>query len=181
MDNLTPTSPCAGLLPMTIAGLCLDEVDLGCLTSIAPFAGQQTVVSAAIEKSHGCGFPPPNRSFHKGAARMIWFGRDIALLAGTVPSPRLYAVAAVTDQSDAWACVTLTGKGGEDVLARLVPVDLRPRHFETGHTCRTLLGHMQASITRLADDRILILVFRSMALTLVEEVQAAMEAVATRG
>jgi len=36
---------------------------------------------------------------------------------------------AVVDQSDGWAALRVTGAGAVDVLARLVPVDLRPQVF----------------------------------------------------
>ena len=75
----------------------------------------------------------------------------------------------------------LSGAASVDVLARLVPVDLRRTAFPQGHTCRTLVNHMTASVTRQDEDAFLILVFRSMAQTLVEELHEAMEAVALRG
>ena len=89
--------------------------------------------------------------------------------------------AAVIDQSDAWASVVLRGSSAVDVLARLVPTDLRPTVFGAGATARTLVGHMSVSITRTEADAFLILVFRSMAQTLIEEITEAMEAVAARG
>ena len=66
-------------------------------------------------------------------------------------------------------------------MARLVPVDLRTQAFGVGATCRTLVGHMSSSITRIEKDRLLIMVFRSMAETLVAELKEAMEAVVDRG
>ncbi|MFK7765353.1 MAG: sarcosine oxidase subunit gamma [Roseobacter sp.] len=181
MVELVATSPGEALLPISIAALSLAEIDLGPLTSIAPFAGQDEAVSIALETAHGVGFPAPNRAVSQGKAKLIWFARKTALLVGVSPDRGLAQHAALTDQSDAWLCVQLSGLGAEDVMARLTPVDLRPAVFAHGHTCRTLIGHMSASITRLAPDSLLILVFRSMAVTLVEELQEAMEAVTARG
>lgn len=180
MVDLKALSPCAGLLPVEVAGCRLEETDLGRLTSIAPYAGQQARVADVLNNLYGLTYPAPNRSGAHQGTRLIWFGRDMALLAGADPDPTLHDSAALTDQSDAWACVTLSGARGCDVLARLVPVDLRPERFAEGHSIRTLLGHMHVSITRIDSETLLMLVFRSMAHTMVEELQEAMEAVALR-
>ncbi len=90
------------------------------------------------------------------------------------------AHAALTDQSDAWAMVRLEGAAAEDVLARLVPVDLRQSVFKRGHTARTMLQHMAVSITRISGEAFLILAFRSMAGTLVHDLETAMKGVAAR-
>ncbi|MDW3222447.1 MAG: sarcosine oxidase subunit gamma [Paracoccaceae bacterium] len=181
MVELVAKGPCAGLLPMSVADLTLAELDLGQLTSIAPFSGQENAVAKALKTAHGVGLPRPNRSSDKEGARAIWFGRGAILLAGPAPDAGLANIAAVVDQSDAWACVTLSGEGAEDVLARLVPVDLRASKFKPGHTARSQIGHMNGSITRTGADVFLILVFRSMASTLVHELKEAMEGVAARG
>jgi sarcosine oxidase subunit gamma len=60
-------------------------------------------------------------------------------------------------------------------------VDLRPQVFKRGHTLRTELKHMMASITRIGAQSFQIMVFRSMARTLVHDLKTAMEAVAARG
>ena len=67
------------------------------------------------------------------------------------------------------------------MMARLVPVDLRPQVFKRGHTARTELQHMMASITRVGPKTLQIMVFRSFADTLVHDLKRAMEAVAARG
>ncbi|MCV3272609.1 sarcosine oxidase subunit gamma [Roseobacter sinensis] len=181
MGELVGTSPCAGVLPLTIGDVQAVEVELGHLTSIAPFAGQATAASVALEAAHGMPLPKANCTTGKEGARAIWFGRDMALLAGPTCDPAVAKHAALTDQSDAWAAVTLSGPSAEDVLARLVPVDLRSVSFKRGHTARTLLKHMNGSVTRLGPESFLILVFRSMARTLAHDLKEAMEAVAARG
>ena len=127
------------------------------------------------------GFPAINRSTGKAGARAIWFGQGVALLQGPVAAAGLAEFAALTDQSDAWAVVRLDGIGSADVLARLVPVDLRALTFKRGHTVRAELAHMQASITRIGPDAFQVMVFRSMARTLVHDLKVAMAAMAARG
>jgi sarcosine oxidase subunit gamma len=176
--TLSETTPCYGLLPKTIGTCTLTETGLGRLTSIAPY--KQVAISDALKTAHGMVFPAPNRATGKDGARAIWFGRDMALLAGPAPDAALADHAALTDQSDAWTCVTLSGADAPAVLARLVPVDFSAAQFKQGHTARTQLGHMNASITRTGADSFLILVFRSMAATLVHDLVTAMESLAAR-
>ncbi|MEL0436134.1 sarcosine oxidase subunit gamma [Phycobacter sp. K97] len=181
MADLIAKSPCDGLLPISVGGLSLVEEDPGHLTTLAPFKGQDKALSAALEAAHGMKLPAPGRSTGKAGARAIWFGRDMVLLAGPAPDPSLAEYAALTDQSDAWAVVRLDGKGAEDVLARLCPIDLRSKSFKRGHTARTELRHMMASVTRTGANSFQIMVFRSLAQTLVHDLKTAMEAVAARG
>jgi sarcosine oxidase subunit gamma len=178
--KLIAISACHDLLPVEIGGFSLSEEEAVCLTSIAPRKGQEKALSEALKAAHGMAFPAPNRATGKAGARAVWFGRGQAMLIGPAPDDRLAEFAALTDQSDAWATVRLDGAGSDDVLARLVPVDLRGAVFKRGHTARTALMHMMASITRVSDTAFQIMVFRSMAATLVHDLKTAMEGVAAR-
>ena len=53
--------------------------------------------------------------------------------------PRWKALRLQALDRDGWACVRLDGSAAEDVLARLVPVDLRGSVFKRGHTARAQL------------------------------------------
>ncbi|OUS34082.1 sarcosine oxidase subunit gamma [Rhodobacterales bacterium 56_14_T64] len=181
MADLISLSPCDGLLPVTIGSVTLSEDLPDAMTSLAPYAGQEKALSAALEAAHGMGFPAINRSTGKAGARAIWFSQGMALVQGVVVAPELTEFAALTDQGDAWAVVRLDGDGAEDVLARLVPVDLRRQSFKRGHTVRAELAHMMASITRVGPDAFQVMVFRSMARTLVHDLKTAMAAVHARG
>ena len=180
MGELKAITPCEGLLPLAMGAATLEEVDLGCLTSLSPF-GDASALSGALEKAHGMVLPKPNRSTGKAGARCIWFGRGEVLLIGPVPQTGLGDHAALVNVSDAWVCVQLSGAASVDVLARLVPVDLRVAVFKRGHTVRTQVMHMAASITRTGPQTFQILVFRSMAVTLVHDLKRAMAVVAARG
>lgn len=181
MAELIAKSPCDGLLPITIGSVTATEEDPGRITSVALYKGQGTALSEALKAAHGMAFPAPNRATGKAGARAIWTGRNQAMLFGPAPDASLADHAAMTDQTDAWAVVRLDGDGAEDVLARLVPVDLRRSVFKRGHTVRSQLMHMSASVTRLGDHAFQIMVFRSMAQTLVHDLKSAMESVAARG
>ncbi|MDW4497014.1 sarcosine oxidase subunit gamma [Sulfitobacter sp. D35] len=180
MIELLAKSPCTGFLPRSIGELMLTEAGLGPMATVSPYAGRTERLTVSLSDAFGLDWPESGRSDSRDGRWLIWFGRDAALLTGVAPAANLGEHAAVTDQSDAWAAVELAGPGSEEVLARLVPVDLRLARFERGQTTRTLLGHMNASITRTGAENFLILVFRSMAETLVRELAEAMESVHMR-
>lgn len=179
MAELIATSATEGLLPLTRGPFTLSDAAPERITSVAPFSGKEKAVTAALKKAHGLAFPAPNRGLQKGAARILWTSRGQAFLIDADPAA-LAGIAALTDQTDAWATLHLEGAGADQVLARLVPVDLRPAAFGPGTVARSQLGHMMSVIAR-AGDGFDILVFRSMAPTAVHEIDAAMSAVAARG
>ncbi|MCO4846699.1 MAG: sarcosine oxidase subunit gamma [Yoonia sp.] len=169
MVDLNAKSACAGLLPVTIGGVALTEVEVGRMWSVSPFAGAGKACETALEKV-GVAWPKVGeRNTHAA-----WFGLDqVMVFADTVPD----LPAAVTDQSDAWAVVLVSGDA-QAVLARLVPVDLR---VPDSTVLRTLVGHMTAHVTCLAQDQFEVMVMRSMTETLVHDLTTAAEALAARG
>lgn len=180
MVELREKSPCAELLPVTLGTVTAEENAVGPIASLSPF-GDASGLAAALQEAHGVALPGVGETTVKGDLRCIWFGMREVLLMGVVPDPALRAGAAVVDQSDAWAVVDLHGRGAVDVLARLVPLDLRESAFAVGRTARTQVVHMSASITRVEKDCFRIMVFRSMAGTLVHDLAQAMAGVASRG
>lgn len=178
MAELLATPATAGLVPLTHGPLTLADAAPARITSVAPLAGQGAALDAALA-AMGLGWPAPNRQIAGPSGRIVWAGAGQAFLLDADPAP-LAGLAALTDQTDAWATLRLTGPAVADVLARLMPVDLRPAAFGDGAALRTALGHMMAVVMR-AGDGIEIMVFRSMARTAVHELAAAMSAVAARG
>ncbi|MGR3343448.1 MAG: sarcosine oxidase subunit gamma [Paracoccaceae bacterium] len=178
MVKLLAKTPCEGLLPVSVGNCTLSELTPDAITSIAPARGQIRAVSAALKKMHGLGFPRANRATGTASARCIWFGPGQAMLLGPVCG--LTRDAAITDQSDGWAVMRLQGAGAQSVSARLVPVDLRARIFKRGHTARTQLFHVPVSITRTGANRFDIMVFRSMAVTAVDELTQVMKSIAAQ-
>ena len=180
MAELIAKTPCAGLLPLSVGALTLTEVDPGPMTAIAPHRGQAAAVGKALA-ALGVDWPAPGQALTgKGGARIQWFGHVHALLCGVSAPAALARHAALTDQSDAWAVVRLEGAGAAAVLARLTPLDLREAAFAPGSTARSELFHMAAAITRSGAESFEIMVFRSMAGTLVHDLRGAMEAATAR-
>lgn len=162
---------------LTLGTVTLAEVEVGPITSVAVFPGGAKAVAKGL-KTLGLAMPEPNTFVEKKGVRIVWTGRDQAFLMGVAP-PDLEG-AAVTDQSDGWAALSVSGAAAVDVLARLVPVDLRLVAFPVGRAVRTQVNHMNVVILRVGDHAFEILVFRSMARTAWHELETTTHMVAAR-
>jgi sarcosine oxidase subunit gamma len=182
---LTPRDPLAGLhLPLTHGGAMLGAGAEGALVSVAPFRGQEAEVSAILQRQIGAGFPEPGHVALGNSGHVIWMGLGLAFAELPEPdAPDLMAAlaphAAVTDQTDAWAALTLTGPHARAVLARLIPLDLDPAAFPPGRVARTQLRHMMCALLA-TEGGFRLLVMRSFARTAVHDFETAMAAVAAR-
>lgn len=165
--------PALGASPVTHAGTTLAEADQLQLTSIAPWPGQAGAVGRAL----GMAFPAPNAVTEAEGKRLVWTGREMAFLIGAAAPEGL--AAAVTDQSDGWVALTLSGAQAVEVLARLVPLDLR--NAQRGQAFRTALTHLPLILIVEGEGSFTLLTFRSMARTAWHEVEEAMVKVAARG
>jgi heterotetrameric sarcosine oxidase gamma subunit len=174
--DLIPKTPAKAMKVYSSGPATLCEISLGEATSIAPFKGQD----AAVETALGVKLPKVGKSTSRAGQEVVWFSQGQFLALGFDVPAGVTGLAALTDQSDAWCALELTGEGAEDVLARLVPVDLRATKFKAGHALRSQLGHMPLHITHLKSGGFRLLSFRSMAGTMVHEIQRAMDHLAAR-
>lgn len=178
MPSLIEKSACDGLLPLSTGGLTLSALPPARIASVAPLAGRSRALRAALKRI-GLGWPEPGRSRATADSTILWTGQAQAFLIGADPEP-LGGLAALTDQSDGWARMRLAGPGAEAVLARLVPLDLRPTVFPEGQVARTGLNHMMTILIRSGAQSFDIMVLRSMAASAVHDLGQAMEAVTAR-
>ena len=109
MVSLIAKHALSGQAPLALQDLHFQIEDLGPITSIAPFNGQESALNAVLEAGHGLRFPVPNTSTQQAVAKLLWSGRGQAFLVGVAPDARLAAHAAVTDQSDGWVTLGLEG------------------------------------------------------------------------
>lgn len=61
-------------------------------------------------------------------------------------------LASVTDQSDGYAVLRLSGFKVRETLGKLIPIDLHPRAFQVGHVAVTIAAHIGVTLWRV-DDR----------------------------
>jgi methylglutamate dehydrogenase subunit D len=59
--------------------------------------------------------------------------------------------ASVTDQSDGYAVLLMTGPKLRDVLVKILPIDLHPRAFKQDAVAATVAAHMGVTLWRLGD------------------------------
>lgn len=173
MAKLAALTPAHGLVPLTIGEATLSELEPGPIWSISPLKD--------ITGGGAPDLPKPGRSAGAQGAEIVWFSQGQYMAVGYTPDASNMPGAALTDQSDAWCVLELKGPAMEPVLARLVPVDLRQSSFKRGHAMRTMLGHMPLHITRTGNTSVRLMSFRSMAATMVHEIERAMKGVAARG
>lgn len=176
MTELATTQPFAqAYLPLTLGDCRIDALPSGPITAVAPYPGRTGEVASRLG-----GFPAPGEVLTVPAGRLVWAGRETAYLFGAdrTALEGLDGLAAVTDQSDAWAGLVLAGGGLHSVLARLVPLDLAG--MATPHAARSLLNHLPLLLVRQDEDSADLWTYRSMAGSLLHEVRTAMRAVAAR-
>lgn len=164
--------------PLGLGSCRMEAVELGPITSLALFPGQEKAANKAL-KALGLTFPAPNGLSQKAGAMLVWTGREQAFLIGA-EAPDMGAAAALTDQSGGWSALRVSGATAADVLMRHVPVDLRLAAFPVARALRAPLGHMSAILIREGEDSFLVLTFRSMARTAWHEIEVAMQSVAAR-
>jgi sarcosine oxidase subunit gamma len=109
----------------------------------------------------------------------LWFGQH-TLLVGAKPDEKLTNFGILTDQSDAWVILRMSGGSIEDIITRLSPIDVRLKAFKSGDVVRTSLMHVNVTLHRVGTDTIDVYGFRSMAKTLCHELTQALSTVVAR-
>ena len=179
MIKLLPKSAAAGLTPIKISNTKIMELDELALTSISVYKGKSKKLSEQLKKSHGMALPHNGRGTGREGARALWFGRH-TLLVGPKCDEKLTKFAMLTDQSDAWVVLRMSGDLMEAMLMRLSPVDVRLKNFKTGSVVRTGLLHVNVTLHRIGANTIDVYGFRSMAKTLCHELTQALSKLAAR-
>lgn len=134
-------------LPVKIGAVEIAEIAPQTMVSVAPFKGRIADVSALCKEKLGGRLPEvgclrilsDGEIFWSGMGQWMWRGAQQTEL-------DLKELAAVTDQSDAWAGLTIRGETSRAILARLCPLDLRDACFAPGQVARTEFAHMMSII-----------------------------------
>ena len=171
MVKLVSKSPVDGIVPLEINGLSLTEIVPEQVTSVAPYAGQESAASEALTALIGAGIPAPNRSTGREGARVVWTGAGQAMVIGPVVDPSLAQHAALTDQSDAWVVLEVSGPDCRLALERICPIDLHPDAFAVNAVARTVMEHMSAIIWRKGENEFRLCSARSSAGSFVHAVE----------
>ena len=157
---MIPRSSFAGLpLPQSTGGVAIRECDgLGIATILA----RKGRIAALRERLRDrFGITLPEGATHSTAGELTLAGTGpgawlaihesagnsfTASLAETIGD-----LASVSDQSDGYAVLHLSGARISEILAKLVPIDVHPRVFKVGDGAVTLSGHVNVILWRLED------------------------------
>ena len=169
--SLTAQSPLGGY-EMITDGTSLIEVTGLSMVSVAPLAGSQAAFQTAMAKlfkTGKTGSPKPSatmaldrpdkpRCILMPSAQNQWFlcfdddGTNPIDAAKALLGTSLSKQMAMTDQSDSWVILALSGLHSRQTLARICPLDCSASAMPIGTTARTSMEHLGAIITRRPDE-----------------------------
>ena len=128
------------------------------IVSVALPLGKEAAALSAIKTAYGSDLPEPGKSVlaAKGDARLLRLAPDLAFVIFTHDGPDVVDVVAdklkdsayLTDQTDVWCALELSGPMARAALERICPVDLHPDAFALNDGARTVMEHLGALIIR---------------------------------
>ena len=164
--TLTTSSPLDGHR-VIIDGASLVEITPVSLVSVTPYANHEKEFEAAIFKLFDSGqLNAVTAHESRGEKKYIflpsahgqWFlcfcndGADPIDAASSLLGRRLSKQLSMTDQSDAWVILALTGPLVRRTLERICPIDCSASTMPVGTTARTMIEHLGSIIVRRPDD-----------------------------
>ena len=164
--TLTASSPLDGYSTI-VDGASLVEITSKSIVSVSPFNGNKAWLNTKITKLFGSGAPRATTAFERTGKKaclflpsahdqwFLCFDNDTAdpmdaanNLLGKGVSARL----AMTEQSDSWVILALTGPLIYCTLERICPIDCSAPAMPVGTTARTMIEHLGTIIVRRPDD-----------------------------
>lgn len=179
MPELIAKSALWNLAPIVVADLTVTPIEEEEAWVVGIFPGQASAVARVFQAAGGV-FPQPLTSQSFGTGRLVWSGRDEAILFGAAPPAGLEGLAALVCQTGALAGLRVSGALGADLLARLVPVDLRDSAMARGGAVRSLWNHLPTLIVKDEAGDFLVYLPRSAAKSGWDELAHAVQSLAAR-
>ncbi|MEZ5478039.1 MAG: sarcosine oxidase subunit gamma family protein [Thiolinea sp.] len=177
---LTAKTPLAGFAQDTGA-VRMAEVTDRVLMSLACPSGGAAELDAVAQALWQCALPPVGTSvLNDEGVRLLGLQPDqwwvlAAATEGASPlgpwREQLGAVAHMTDQSDAWVMLRVSGAQSRKALERICMLDLHPANFGPGKASRTLMEHLGVVLCCEAEGQYLLLGARSSADSLLHALQ----------
>lgn len=164
--TLTASSPLEGHR-INVDGASLVEITTVSIVSVTPSASHKKEFEAAILKLFGSGqLNAVTAHESRGKKKYLflpsahdqWFlcfyndGADPIDAASSLLGRRLSKQLSMTDQSDAWVILTLTGPLVRRTLERICPIDCSASTMPIGTTARTIIEHLGSIIVRRPND-----------------------------
>jgi sarcosine oxidase subunit gamma len=158
---LAPLAPFTGLAITSAAGrgvIVSDRDGLG-LATVLLRKGHAQLLAPRVRARFGIELPSEPRRAGAGNISFTGIGRG-AWLASCEKGGNSFAaslketigdLATISDQSDGYAVLRVTGPRARNTLAKLLPIDLHPRTFKPGDVAATLAAHVGITLWRLDD------------------------------
>lgn len=158
--NLTARPVLAGKSPVTRNGVRLEPLFGGHVVQVLAKSGDSDLTVFLRGAVGGGQFAV--RAVSPGQSFIV--GDETLTLADTLAlANKMKTRADIVDQSHGRVRMVLQGHEAARVLAKGTAVALAPRAFSVGQSAMTLIGHIGAHITRTGGDRFEIVVLRSFA------------------
>ncbi len=170
--TLTAQSPLGGFC-RTFADTELSEVTDRAIISMAIPEGGETAFAERISSAYSCEIPKPGQSLQSSAddARLVWMQRDQFFLlpkytdhnVTSAVHEKLGDTAYLSDQSDSWVLLRLSGPQSMAALERICPIDLYSESFPVNAVSRTVMEHMAAVVIKEGENSFILMGLRSYA------------------
>jgi sarcosine oxidase subunit gamma len=142
-----------------IGTIRLREISNQSLIAMAIPLGEEAKFKNTIKNTFGLKMPSPNKSVKNKDTRILSTQPDqIFVLTKRTDDPeKSMAIeigknAYITDQTDAWVILEISGSSSREALERICQLDLDKEVFQLDGMARTSMEHMSAIIIRKADD-----------------------------
>ena len=142
-----------------IGTIRLREISNQSLIAMAIPLGEETKFKNSIKNIFGLKMSSPNKSVKNKDTRIFSTQPDqIFVLTKRTDDPEksiaieIGKSAYITDQTDAWVILEISGSSSREALERICQLDLDKEIFQLDSMARTSMEHMSAIIIRKADD-----------------------------
>lgn len=170
--SLKAKSPLDGFV-RDFAGISVWEVTGRAIVSASVPHGGEAALNGKLQDGYAVDIPAVGESLHSQTDNACLMGvtRDQFFILfdemGEVPlvrvRDRLGEAAYLTDQSDSWVLLSVSGPQARAALERICMLDLNPGRFQPGQVARTSMEHMGVIILCEDRDTYLLLSLRSSA------------------
>jgi len=142
-----------------IGNIRLREITNQSLIAMAIPQGEESKFKNNIKNIFNLKMPSPTKSVKNKDTRLLFTQPDqIFVLTKKAEDPENSMAitfgesAYITDQTDAWVILEISGVSSREALERICQVDLDKNVFQLDGMARTSMEHMSAIIIRKADD-----------------------------
>ena len=183
-DLILEPAPFFGGYAESFGATRLEEATGFALVSLAAPRGGEDALAAAVKSAWGCDLPAHGQSTKGAGVTLLTTTADqyFAMLAGgedlasRMVADTLGGAAYVTDQTDNWAALRLSGPLAAPALERICPLDLAA--IPPGGVARTVMEHLGVIMVREAEDRFLLMTISSAAGSFLHAVETSVKNVA---